>query len=206
MNKVRKAALHLSVIALTGSVMPSAAFADSIWNDTSTATLFTERRPTFVIGGLITVRVNEQINALQGATLIAQKQVRNDHRWQFPENFASVANAQPLQGQFRAENQLQSNNLGTTTRNGNMTFTIAARIEDILPNGNLIITAHKNMRVNDEDNEMVLTGIVRQNDVMADNTIESAKIADMRIDVMGTGPVSAKATGGIMTRIFNFFL
>lgn len=206
MNKVRKAALHLSVVALTGSVLPAAALADSIWNDTSTATLFTERRPTFVIGGLITVRVNEQIDALQRATLIAQKQVRNDHRWQFPENFASVANAQPLQGQFRAENQLQSNNLGTTTRNGNVTFTIAARIEDILPNGNLIITAHKNMRVNDEDNEMVLTGIVRQNDVMADNTIESAKIADMRIDVMGTGPVSAKATGGIMTRLLNFFL
>ncbi len=206
MKKVRQAVVALSVFTMMGSALSSAALADSIWNDTSTATLFTERRPTFVIGGLVTVVVNEQINALQNATLIAQKQIRNDHRWQFPENFASVANAQPLQGQFRAENQLQSNNLGSTTRVGNVTFTIAARIEDILPNGNLIITAHKNMRVNDEDNEMILTGIVRQNDVMADNSVQSAKIADMRIDVMGTGPVSAKATGGIMTRIFNFFL
>jgi len=204
MKRMRQTAgMLLTALVLAGSLQ-TVASADSIWNDTSTATLFTERRPTFVIGGVITVQVNEQIAALQRATLIAQKQIRNDHRWQFPQGFRT--GAPQLQGQFRAENQLQSNNLGTTTRNGNVTFTIAARIEDILPNGNLIITAHKNMRVNDEDNEMILTGIVRQNDVLADNTVVSSKIADMRIDVMGTGPVSAKATGGIMTRIFNFLL
>lgn len=204
MKRMQKTGTALMMALVLAGSLQTVASADSIWNDTSTATLFTERRPTFVIGGLITVNVDEQIAALQRATLIAQKQVRNDHRWQFPQGFKT--GAPQLQGQFRAENQLQSNNLGTTTRNGNVTFTIAARIEDILPNGNLIITAHKNMRVNDEDNEMILTGIVRQNDVMADNTVVSSKIADMRIDVMGTGPVSAKATGGIMTRIFNFLL
>lgn len=203
MSQTKKARIILATMALAMSLQ-GVASADSIWNDTSTATLFTERRPTFVIGGLITINVNENIAALQRATLIAQKQIRNDHRWQFPRNFATGATQ--LQGQFRAENQLQSNNLGTTTRNGSILFTITARIEDILPNGNLIITAHKNMRVNDEDNEMILTGIVRQNDVTALNTVESRQIADMRIDVMGTGPVSAKATGGLMTRIFNFLL
>lgn len=204
MKAMRQAGNALMLALVLATSVQTMASADSIWNDTSTATLFTERRPTFVIGGLITVMVDEEIAALQRATLIAQKQVRNDHRWQFPQGFKT--GAPQLQGQFRAENQLQSNNLGTTTRNGTVTFTITARIEDILPNGNLIITAHKNMRVNDEDNEMILTGIVRQNDVMADNTVASAKIADMRIDVMGTGPVSAKATGGLMTRIFNFLL
>lgn len=204
MKAMRQAGNALMLALVLATSVQTMASADSIWNDTSTATLFTERRPTFVIGGLITVMVDEQIAALQRATLIAQKQVRNDHRWQFPQGFKT--GAPQLQGQFRAENQLQSNNLGTTTRNGTVTFTITARIEDILPNGNLIITAHKNMRVNDEDNEMILTGIVRQNDVMSNNTVDSAKIADMRIDVMGTGPVSAKATGGLMTRIFNFLL
>lgn len=203
MSQTKKARIILATMALAMSLQ-GVASADSIWNDTSTATLFTERRPTFVIGGLITINVKENIAALQRATLIAQKQIRNDHRWQFPRNFATGATQ--LQGQFRAENQLQSNNLGTTTRNGTITFTITARIEDILPNGNLIITAHKNMRVNDEDNEMILTGIVRQNDVTDQNFVDSNRIADMRIDVMGTGPVSAKATGGLMTRIFNFLL
>lgn len=202
---------HKSMLAALSAVcaisaLPGAAFADSIWNDTSTATLFTERRPTFVLGGLITVIVNEQITALQRATLVAQKQLRNDHRWQFPENFASLRQQQLLTGQFRAENQMQSNNQGTTTRNGTVTFTITARIEEILPNGNLIISARKNLRVNDEDNEMILTGIVRQNDVTAQNMVDSSKVADMRIDVKGTGPVSAKATGGLLTRMFNFLL
>lgn len=203
MKRMRKAGVVLAALALAASVQPLAS-ADSIWNDTSTATLFTERRPTFVIGGLITININEKIDALQTATLIANKQLRNNHRWQFPQGFKT--GAAQLQGQAQLQSQVQSNNLGTTTRVGNVNFTITARIEDILPNGNLIITAHKNMRVNDEDNEMILTGIVRQNDVSAENMVDSSKVADMRIDVMGTGPVSAKATGGIMTRIFNFLL
>lgn len=204
--KCSQTALACMTLALLAAVQPVAS-ADSIWNDTSTATLFTERRPTFVIGGLITIRIDEQIVALQNATLIAQKQHRNDHRWQLPRGYGLEGpDGDRLQGQFQLQSQLQSNNLGSTTRNGNLQFTITARIEDILPNGNLIITAHKNFRVNDEDNEMVLTGIVRQNDVNVNNMVDSTRIADMRIDVMGTGPVSARATAGLMTRIFNFFL
>lgn len=203
MKQMRIAGMTLATLALVGGLQ-STASADSIWNDTSTATLFTERRPTFVIGGLITINISEKITALQNATLIAQKQLRNNHRWQFPQGFRT--GAPQLQGQAQLQSEIQSNNLGTTTRNGNLQFTITGRIEDILPNGNLIITAHKNFRVNDEDNEMVLTGIVRQNDVTANNMVDSTRIADMRIDVMGTGPVSAKATAGIMTRIFNFLL
>lgn len=203
MKRMQKTGLMLAALSAVLSLQ-TPVLADSIWNDTSTATLFTERRPTFVIGGLITVMVNENINANQNATLIAQKQVNNQHRWNFPQGFQT--GAPQLQGQFTAQDQLQSNNLGTTTRVGQIVTTLTARIEDILPNGNLIITAHKNMRVNDEDNELIMTGIVRQNDVTADNTVESSRIADMRIDVMGTGPVSAKATAGIMTRIFNFLL
>ena len=192
----------LGGLCLLGSILP--AHADSIWNDTSTATLFTERRPTFVIGGIITVAVEERINASQQATLIGQKQLQNQHRWAFPQGFKT--GAANLQGQFQAQSQMQANDLGSTTRVGVIQFLVSARIEDILPNGNLIITAHKNFRVNDEENEMVLTGVVRQNDVTADNIVNSSRIADMRIDVMGTGPVSARATAGIMTRIFNFLL
>lgn len=203
MKRMQQAGVLLASLVLAGSLQISAS-ADSIWNDTSTATLFTERRPTFVIGGLVTVLVDERINALQKATLISDKQLRSQHRWQFPQGFRT--GAAQLQGQAQLQSQHQANNLGSTTRVGTMQFTIAARIEDILPNGNLIITAHKNIRVNDEDNEMVLTGIIRQNDVLEDNTIVSSKIADMRIDTMGTGPVSAKATAGIMTRLFNFLL
>jgi len=202
--KMQKTGMALAALVLAVSLQPMAS-ADSIWNDTSTATLFTERRPTFVIGGLITIRIDESVVALQNATLIAQKQHRNDHRWQFPPGYG-IDPPERLGGQFQLQSQLQSNNLGSTTRNGNLQFTITARIEDILPNGNLIVTAHKNFRVNDEDNEMVLTGIVRQNDVSFDNMVDSTRIADMRIDVMGTGPVSARATAGLMTRIFNFFL
>lgn len=200
-KKVIQAALIASS-ALVSIIAP--AQADSIWNDTSTATLFTERRPTFVIGGIITVMVEERINASQQATLIGQKQLQNQHRWAFPQGFRT--GAANLQGQFQAQSQLQANDLGSTTRVGVIQFLVSARIEDILPNGNLIITAHKTFRVNDEENEMILTGVVRQNDVSADNMVASSRIADMRIDVMGTGPVSARATAGLMTRIFNFLL
>lgn len=199
---------HLKKLTLASMVILASlqgpALADSIWNDTSTATLFTDRRPTFVIGGLITINVNERLSAINRAQSLGQKQLNQDHKWSFPQEFATGGKA--LQGQFKAQNQLQNNMQGSTNRNSVITFDITARIDDILPNGNLVVSANKTVRVNDEEMEMVLSGVVRQNDVAANNRVSSALMSDTRIEVKGTGPVSAKNTGGVLSRIFNFLL
>jgi len=176
------------------------------YNDTSVASWFTDRRPTFVIGGLVTVNVSENTKASQRSTLQGNKTLQNTHKWEIPH----AADPNDTKGlwnqQLKTDNQSIFNGIGSTTRDGSLVLNVTSHIEDILPNGNLVIRGRKQIRVNDEVSEIIFSGVIRRDDVMADNTVDSSKVANMQIDVKGTGPVSAKSTGGILSRLFNFLL
>jgi flagellar L-ring protein FlgH len=62
-----------------------------------------------------------------------------------------------------------------------LTFKIAARVVDIRPNGNLVIEAHNDIRVDDEVWEHSLSGIVRRQSIGPDRTVRSDDIADASI-------------------------
>ena len=190
----------LSVLTYSALMLP--AVADSLWNDTSIATIYTDRRPNFVVGGLVTIIVDEKLQATQNASTKGNKKVQNQHKWEIPY----ISDGKSNTSQLKLDNQVQFAGDGATSRTGNLTFEISARIDDILPNGNLIISAKKQIRVNDEISNIALSGIVRRDDVTTNNKVSSELISDMKIDVNGTGPVSAKSTGGLLSRVFNFLL
>ena len=58
--------------------------------------------------------------------------------------------------------------------------------------------------MNAETQNIVLTGVVRPQDVAADNTVQSPLVADAQIKYGGKGPVADKQHAGIITRIFKF--
>lgn len=197
---MKKTLLLMSLIFISNA---SVVYADSLWNDTSVASWFTDRRPTFVIGGLVTINVQERTQATTNATLQGNKILQNVHKWEIPA-------MKPAEGlfnrQLKTDNQQILNAIGATTRNGNLVLTITSHIEDILPNGNLVIRGRKQIRVNDEVSEIYLSGVVRRDDIAPDNTVSSQRISNLQVDVRGTGPVSAKSTGGILSRLFNFLI
>jgi flagellar L-ring protein precursor FlgH len=198
---MKKTLFLLSLMFLANT---SPVYADSLWNDTSVASWFTDRRPTFVIGGLVTVNVQERTQATTNSTLQGNKVLQNVHKWEIP----TIRNPELglFNKQFKTDNQQILNAIGATTRNGNLVLTITAHIEDILPNGNLVVRGRKQIRVNDEISEIYLSGVVRRDDVAADNTVSSQRVSNLQVDVRGTGPVSAKSTGGLLSRLFNFLI
>lgn len=178
-------------------------YADSLWSDTSVGSWFTDRRPTFVIGGLVTINVLETTKASQRSTLQGNKILQNTHKWEIP---ALKPNEGLFNRQLKTDNQSIFNGIGTTTRDGTLALNVTTNIEDILPNGNLIVRGRKQIRVNDEISEITFSGVIRRDDVKVDNSVDSSKVGNMQIDVKGTGPVSAKSTGGVLSRLFNFLL
>jgi len=85
---------------------------------------------------------------------------------------------------------------GSTSRQETLQATISTKVLDVLPNGNLMIEGRRNVKVNNEDQIIVLTGTVRSRDISADNTISSSLIADARINYSGKGIISDRQKPG----------
>ena len=92
---------------------------------------------------------------------------------------------------------------GTTSRNENMNARLSARVIQVLPNGNLVIRGSQEILVNNERQYITVQGVVRPNDITADNTVLSTYIADARIDYSGQGDISRKQREGWLSRFFD---
>jgi flagellar L-ring protein precursor FlgH len=79
---------------------------------------------------------------------------------------------------------------GSVNRQESINMTLAALVAQILPNGNLVIDGHQQVRVNNELRDMRVSGIVRREDITQDNTVNLAQIAEARITYGGQGTMS----------------
>ncbi|MDH3393083.1 MAG: flagellar basal body L-ring protein FlgH [Desulfobulbaceae bacterium] len=89
---------------------------------------------------------------------------------------------------------------GETKRNSSVTATISARVVDVTMDNNLIIRGFREVRVNNETQHIILSGLVRPRDIAQDNSILSSYIADARIEYSGTGIISEKQQPGWLAR------
>ncbi len=93
---------------------------------------------------------------------------------------------------------------GSTTRKSTVTASISCRVVKVLPNGNLAIRGFREIRVNNETQHIILTGIIRPEDVAADNSILSSYVADAHIEYNGRGVLSEKQSPGWLARILDY--
>lgn len=79
---------------------------------------------------------------------------------------------------------------GTTSRSETVNMTMAAVVTGVLPNGNLVIRGRQETRVNFELRELIVTGIVRPQDIARDNSIQHSQVAEARISYGGKGQLT----------------
>ena len=79
---------------------------------------------------------------------------------------------------------------GTTARSETINMTMAAIVTQVLPNGNLMIRGKQEVRVNFEMRELIVTGIIRPEDIARDNSIQHSQIAEARVIYGGKGQLT----------------
>lgn len=114
-----------------------------------------------------------------------------------PQNNGNPRATGLYNSQFRAEGQLE-------TREA-LKFSITARVVDIRPNGNLVLEARKQIKIDDEIWENSLTGIVRREDVDPRNRVTSDAIAELSINRRTVGHVRDSYRRGWLNKLYDRF-
>jgi flagellar L-ring protein precursor FlgH len=91
----------------------------------------------------------------------------------------------------------------TSDRSAQVTASIAARITEVLPNGNLSLFGRRAMKVNNEVQFITVAGVIRPQDISAANRVKSTSLADSRIEYYGKGALADKQRPGWGTRIID---
>jgi flagellar L-ring protein precursor FlgH len=105
-----------------------------------------------------------------------------------------------LLGKLKTANNLQ-NLLGATaasgltaqgqsTTNSSLTTTFGAEVVDVLPNGMLVVQATRQLTFSQQTQLIKLRGLVRPEDVSAQNQVQSTAMTDLELEVTGKGIVN----------------
>ena len=92
---------------------------------------------------------------------------------------------------------------GSTSRQETLNATISAKVLDVLPNGNLLIEGRREVRVNNEDQLIIINGTVRPTDIGPDNIVNSTFVADARISYSGKGIISDRQSPGWLMNVVD---
>jgi len=120
-----------------------------------------------------------------------EKQTEN---WTNPPDLTSLIQAQ-TRNDFRGE--------GRTLRQAQLNARVSAVVAEVLPSGLLRIEGEKIIAVNNEEQVLVISGLVRQRDINSNNEVNASQIAQVRIDYYGKGTVGEAQYGGWLSRLLR---
>lgn len=91
---------------------------------------------------------------------------------------------------------------GSAEQSNALTGSIPVTVIEVLPNGNLIVRGEKRVALNNGVEYVQLSGIVRQVDILANNSVLSTQVADATIKYIGDGAVADSNFMGWLAKFF----
>jgi flagellar L-ring protein precursor FlgH len=95
------------------------------------------------------------------------------------------------------------NGKGSYARNDKLSLKIQAEIIDVKPNGVLALEARKMIDKNGETQTTVLSGVCRQEDITANNTVFSSQLANLALTTKSEGSVNEAGRKGIISKVLD---
>lgn len=170
----------------------SAAMANSLYSDVKA------RR----VGDIITVRLSENTNATKSAGTSSSKESSVDVQpiIGLGGNAINIGR-ESIQLGIDAGNDFSGD--AQATQSNSLQGNISVTVVDVLPNQNLIIRGEKWLTLNNGDEYIRLTGVIRPADITPTNEILSNKIANARIQYSGTGSFARAQEKGWLSQFFS---
>lgn len=154
----------------------------SLWRSGSRA-FFKDQRASQV-GDLLTIKIEISDNAaVRNGTQVSDN---NNESVGIPNVFGY--NVKHLTASTNSNSSSTGN--GSINRNEVVTVTLGGVITQVLPNGNFVVVARQEVRINGELRQLMVSGVVRPQDISEDNTVTHDRIAEARISYGGRGQLT----------------
>ena len=92
---------------------------------------------------------------------------------------------------------------GSSSQGNSLVGSLTVTVVQVQANGNLLVQGEKSLRLNQGDEFIRISGLVRPADVSTNNTVTSDKIADAHISYSGKGVINSSNSMGWLSRFFN---
>ena len=154
------------------------------------------------VGDIVTIVLKENTNASATANTNATKDQKVD--LQAPTLAGSeVTNngKEVLKNNIDAGREFSGQ--GTSAQSSTLAGHITVTVSQVQVNGNLVVIGQKMMMLNQSSEFIRLSGIIRPQDIRPDNTVESYRVADVKLAYSGDGALSSANTMGPLARFFQ---
>jgi len=173
----------------------------SLWADSGQhSNLFRDMKARFV-NDVVTIRVSETTQAVSNANASTSR--KSGMSAGIDSLVGLQSGVKELPDLISGSGQITFNGQGATSRALQLQTTLTARVADVLPNGYLVVEGKREVRVNNENQIVILSGIVRPSDISRSNIVLSSMVAQMSVQVQGKGTVSQPLKPGWLTQIIN---
>ncbi|HEX5305841.1 MAG TPA: flagellar basal body L-ring protein FlgH, partial [Dyella sp.] len=188
--------------AATAPVQPQAApVADgSIYHDASNMELFADPR-AHRVGDILTIVLQESTQASKKATTSTSKTDKTSI--DAPNLLGQVATLNGLPTSIGLNGDRSFAGDGSSSQSNQLSGQITVTVAQRLSNGNLLVRGEKWLTINQGQEMVRISGIVRPQDINPDNTVASSRVADARIAYTGRGSLADANTQGWLSRFFN---
>lgn len=170
----------------------------SIYHDGSARLLFEDLK-AHNVGDLVTIVLTESTNASKSASTNTSKE--SSVEAETPTVFGTIKGKDIFNQQIGMNRDFAGS--GDSSQSNSLNGTVTVTVAEVYPNGNLLIRGQKRVWLNQGEEYVRVSGIVRPSDIRPDNTVLSTRVADARITYSGRGAVADSNAAGWLSRFFQ---
>lgn len=171
----------------------------SIYNAATAVNLYGDGR-AFRVGDIITIELDESTESSKSSSTSVEKSNSTEvgAGTVLGQNLSIFGN--PLSASLSSDNSFDGE--GSSDMSNSLSGNITVTVHEVRPNGTLLVRGEKWLTLNQGDEYIRISGLVRPQDIDDSNTVLSTRLADARITYSGTGAQNDANVMGWLARFF----
>ena len=139
------------------------------------------------VNDTIVVQVSVQTTAAQSGNVDSERTFTTTSGITALPGKLKLAGVNPL---LAANSSTVLKGQGATSSNTTFSTALTGQVIAVLANGNMVIEAERKIAMNNQHEDLIIRGIVRPGDISSANTVASAALSNLEIEMKGKGIIS----------------